>query len=479
MTGGTGAGKERTGASFGRRGAIAVLLALGLGIGVRDVARSWFFPLKSQQLDLRVVYCAGQGASAGANPYALEPIRTCEHTVATRPLRDSPNLAMPFTLPGYDIPFAELFARFSIDGATVAYTALSLLALAVGIVLVARALDAGIVPVLTGLALSVGFPSVPLGQLGTFELLAVAASGWALARGHDRWAGVFAATALFEPHIGAFVVVAVAALVPRARATLVLCCAGLAVAAVAFSSLREQIAYATQYLPGQAYASLHGIEQYSLSYVATLLGASDRVALAIGTASTLLLLIVSVLVARACVALGERAAIAFIPAAFATIGGTYMHLTQVALAVPAVLLFVRVAPNRLAAAFASAGFVLLAVPWPFPAQTKQLLVISLLWVGLATWHVTRGKLRIVLATVAVCWLLMLWSENHLPPAETVPVVPRYPAGTPISVEYRNVVDQVARVQPFELLVKVPTWCGLLAALGAGILVLPGARARPA
>ncbi len=56
---------------------------------------------------------------------------------------------------------------------------------------------------------------------------------------------------------------------------------------------------------------------------------------------TLLLLIVSIPVARACGALGARAAIAFLPAAFAVIGGTYMHLTQVALAVPAALLLVR------------------------------------------------------------------------------------------------------------------------------------------
>src|ERR1700761_6114017 len=129
----------------GVRAVLVALLAIGLAIGIRDLTRSWFFPLERQQLDLRVLYCGGRAANAGANPYALEPIRTCEHAYPTRVFAESPNLALPFTLPGYDLPPVELLARLPLDAASAAFDALALLALASGIVLVARALSVGLI----------------------------------------------------------------------------------------------------------------------------------------------------------------------------------------------------------------------------------------------------------------------------------------------------------------------------------------------
>ena len=450
---------------------VGAMLVLALAFGVRDLARSWFFPLQRQQLDFRPIYCAGQAANAGANPYILEPLRTCEHRFATRLLRASPNLAMPFVMPGYDVAPARLLARLPFSASETLFTALATLALIASIVLVVRALDVPALPATAGLALSAGFTSIPLGQLGTFELLAVAAAGWAFANGRDRLGAIFAAASLLEPHVGAFVVVAAFVLAPRARVALVLACVALAVVAVAFSTPREQLAYLTSYLPGQAFANVRGNEQYSLTYVAALLGAPDRLALALGSLSTLVLLIVAVPVARACVLRGERAAIAFLPAAFAVIGGAYIHLTQIALAVPAALLLVRIARDRKEKVVAGAALVLLAIPWPFPAQTKQLLLLSLLAAAVVAWYVTAGAIRAVIAIVVVCWAAMFWTENHLAPADRIPVLPRYPATTPFAVEVRAWTQQVAHPTAYGLGLKVPAWCGLLSVLACGVLVL--------
>jgi hypothetical protein len=453
----------------GVRAVIVLLLALGLVIGVRDLSRSWFFPLERQQLDLRVLYCGGRAANDGANPYALEPIRTCEHAYPTRALAESPNLALPFTLPGYDLPPVELLARLPLDTASAVFVACSVTALALGIVFVARALGVGLVATTAALALSIGFPSLPIGQLAPFELLALGATGWALAAGRDRLAGVLAATTLFEPHVGAFVVIAVVVLAPRARPTLLAGCAVLAATALLCSTPARQLAYLTTFLPGQAYGDLHSPQEYGLSYALTLVRIPDAAALLAGTLWTVLMLAVAIPLARACAARGMRAAFAFVPAACAVAGGTYMHVTQEAFAVPAALLLVRIAPTRLAAAFAGASLVLLAVPWPFPAGTKQLLVLSLVCVGVVTWFAAAGSVRSVLAAVAVSWLALLQAENHLPSAIAIPSVAKYPASTPIGVEYRDAILQQARFEPYDLLVKLPTWCGLLALLGAAAL----------
>ncbi|HEX3467017.1 MAG TPA: glycosyltransferase 87 family protein, partial [Candidatus Elarobacter sp.] len=283
------------------------VLALGLVAGARDLSRSWFFPLERSQLDLRVLYCGGRAANAGANPYALEPIRTCEHEFPTRLMIASPNLAFPFTLPGYDLGPIELLARLPLGAASTMFVALTLLALAGAIVLVSRTLGMAWWIPAAALTLSVGFTSLPLGQPGALELLALAATGWALASGRDRWAGILAVLTLFEPHVGGFVVVAVAVLVPRARLALAIGCAVLIALALTWSTFATQIAYLTVFVPGQAASEVHSPEQYGLTYLLALLGVSDGIALAIGSAWTLAMLIAAVPLARACSARGGRA----------------------------------------------------------------------------------------------------------------------------------------------------------------------------
>ncbi len=455
-----------------RRAVLAALLTVALAIGIRDLSRSWYFPLEPQQLDLRVFYCAGRAAAAGANPYALEPIRTCEHASPSRLLMRSPNLALPFVLPGWDLPPLELLARLPFDAAARVFTACVLAALLAAIVLVVRTLRIDAVVAIAALTLSAGFPSVLLGQTATFALLAIVAAGFALATGRDRLAGILAATTLVEPHVGMFVVVAVAVLVPRARLSLGAGVAALVAVALVAGSPREQLTYLTTYLPQHAFAELHSDEQESLAYALALDGVPDRAALALGAASTLLLLIASVPLAGACARGGQRAAIAFVPAACAVIGGTFVHVTQESLAVPAALLLVRIAPTRRVAVLAGAGLALLSVAWQYPATAKQLLVLSLLAVAIAVRH-AGGRLRTVFGAVAVCWLVLFYAENHPPETAAIPVERRWPADTPIAVEWRDAIAQETLFDAFRLGVKLPTWCGLLCVLGATLLVARG------
>jgi hypothetical protein len=456
-----------------------VLVLLALAAGLHDLSRSAYFPLQHSVLDLRVFYCGGRVASAGGDPYAIEPLRSCEHAVPNALLRRSPNLVLPYVLPGYDLPPLEALARLPFDAGVTLFAACALAALAGSIALIARATGIDALTTTAALAIAFSFPGIVFGQTACFELLALAATGWALARGHDRWAGVLAATTAVEPHVGLFTVVAVGALVPRARLTLAAALAVFGAVAVAATSVPEQLFYLGRELGEHAYAEVRFDEQDSLAFALTLARVPDRVALAIGALSTLVLLIAAIPFSRTCARFGRREAIAFLPAAFSVTGGTFVHLTQEPLAIPAALVLLRLARTRTAALLAGSAVVLLAVPWPFVAAQKQLLVLSLLCAGITTWYVSRRAWRPTLATVAACATLLWFLENHLPRDEGVPQVPRFPPGTPVDVAWRAATDQMSAHDPARVALKIPTWAGLLAIVGAAASLRTRSPREPA
>jgi hypothetical protein len=445
------------------------LLALGVGIGIRDIARSTFYPLDGQ-LDFRPLYCTGVVVGAREDPYQIEPLRSCEHRYAVSLLARSPHLLMPFVLPGYDAAPLWLLAKLPFAWAEPTYTLLSCTALVAAIALVAYALRVPLVLAAGTLGLSVGLPSIALGQLAPFELLALAATAAALRAGRDREAGALAALTLLDPHVGLFVCVATALLVSRARMTLGLGLAGLAVADV-FTVPGGQLAYLTSVLPLQASAQARAPDQYSLTFLLAVLGATDRAALALGAVSTAALLAAGVAFAQRWSRLGERAGVAFAPAACAVIAGSYVHITQIAFAVPAALLLLRTAPTRTTRALAGTALVLLAVPWPYPAIVKNVLALSLVSCAIALWFATDGSLRLTVAGLCACMAVLVFAENHAPGPLPPPLVRQSPAGSSYETQWRDAIGREEGIDAFHLAEKFPTWLGLVALLGAGGLVV--------
>jgi hypothetical protein len=201
------------------------------------------------------------------------------------------------------------------------------------------------------------------------------------------------------------------------------------------------------------------------------LGVSDRAALTLGAASSAALLVAGILFAHRSARLGERAGVAFGPAACAVIGGSYVHITQIAFAVPAALLLLRTAPTRTTRALAGAALVLLAIPWPYPAIVKNVLALSLVSCAIALWFATDGSLRFTVAGVCACMAVLVWAENHAPGALPPPLVRESPAGSSAETTWRDAIGQERGVDAFRLGEKVPTWLGLVALLGAGVLVV--------
>src|ERR1700733_933253 len=413
------------------RRVLGIALAAGVLIAAGELATSPMARLDRHLLDFRVFWCAGQTALAGGDPYLTEPLRSCEHRHAAGPLAASPNLVMPFALPPYDVPVLAALAREPFEAAGLLFTAASVLALAAGVALVSASARVPIGLCAAGLCMSAGLPSIVLGQWAPFELLAVSATAFALSRNRDALAGACAVATLFAPHVGTFVVAGVAVLVPRARLALGI---GIAVLATVTVLTGTGSSYLTT-IPLHAAAEARSAEQYSLTFLLASAGTPVGLALALGTLSSCAALAAAVLLANSGRNAGSRSAVAFVPAAFAALGGTFLHITQMALVVPAALLLFRHGQSRTARALGGLAVILLAIPWPYPVYVKHSLALTLVVLVVTTYAVLGGRLRIVMALAAACWLVLIPIENRPPPAPPPPMVARSLGTAPASLSW--------------------------------------------
>ncbi|MEA2719386.1 MAG: hypothetical protein QOJ39_1250 [Candidatus Eremiobacteraeota bacterium] len=443
--------------------------ALVVFAGVLVAALAWWPTVHpgSGLLDFRVFWCGGRAALDGGNPYLYEPLHACEQRYGTAFLTASPNLVMPFVLAPYEIPVFAALARLPLQLAGQLFVALDLLALAAGVVLVSASARVPLALCAAALCMSVGLPSLTLGQLAPLELCALGLTGFVLSRQRDGWAGACAVLTLLQPHVGAFVVVAVAVLVPRARLALALGVAALAAVTAAMTNAAP--ASYLGVLGQHAVAEAHSAAQYSLTYLLAYFGTPAGIAVRLGELSTLVALIAAILLSSGALRRGLRSAVVYVPAACAVLGGTFLHVTQIALAVPAALLLFRHGANRPARALGAAGVVLLAIPWPYPVMQKQALAAALLVLAVTAWYVFGARLRLVVAVVAVCWLVLIPIENRPPPAERTAILQPARATELASVSWAAAMEQTAAPARRDLLVKLPTWLGLIAVLGAALL----------
>ena len=453
---------------------LSAIVALALILSIRTFATWNSAKPANGMMDLRAFWCAGKAVSEKANPYLTEPLRSCEHSISEVLLRRWPNAVIPFVHPGYDAAAFAALARLPFGPAATLFLALAFASLGCAMWLLVRTLDMPWPLVTASLGISIGLPTLLYGQVTAFELLAVAASAAALSAGRDRLAGALASLTLLEPHIGLFVVLATAAVVRGARITLAAGTGLLAVLAIVATGPAPQMMWLSG-LGLQAIAEARYEGQYSLTYVLTLFGVPTAAALALGAASTLALLTASVLVARR-VSQPGRAAVVLVPTAFAVVGGTFIHLTQIALAIPAALLLYRIASTPLRRTLAALALVLLTVPWSYAAFSKQMLGFGLVTLAVVVWHVSGRSIRTSLAAVAACWIIFATIENHPPPPQAAPAVHRASGSALATLSWTELVAGFRGDDVERIVVKIPTWLGLSLVILSALLAA-GARAN--
>ena len=447
------------------RGVLIVALVLLAVAALRDVARLGDALPWRQLYDFADFYCAGVALNAGASPYRYEPLHRCEHAVSTNPVFRADRLrVVPAPLPPYDFPPFMLAARLSFTKARALDAAAIVVAVLLamwGLALVAAPFDVAAL----ALVLPAGYVLLNAGQVVPFALLALIFCGVALARGRPSLAGILAALTAIEPHLGLPVCIALLVCVPRARL-------GLLAAAVALASLGALLVgmggfaeFATRVLPAQAASEAGYAYQYSLTYLLSTLGVPSVPAIFLGELSYAVMLVVSIVLGRRMAQrLGRPELLAYLPAACSIVAGPYVHMVDLAFAIPAALVLTA-SLRGTARTLAIVALSLLTVPWIPVWITKKLFLATLFVVGALLVRLrapTATGIVVFLAIAAAIYLLEL-----APPASLLATtIGTFSDSDLAQRAWSAYVEQLGRGSVTWLLVKLPTWVGLASMIAA-------------
>ncbi len=463
----------------GRRLALALAIAV-LGVAtLHDVTRLGDALPWRQMYDFADFYCAGQALDAHRDPYAYEPLHTCEHRFGSASIfRRDPALAIPAPQPPYDFPAFMLLARFDFPlsqalaaGGIVLATLLAILALSRTNV----PLDVAAIV----LILPVGYVELNAGQIVPFALLFLTLAGAALVHRRDAIAGVCAAMTAIEPHLGLPVILAALLFVPRARiatAVTLACLAGIAWLSAGPALILE---YVHRVIPLQAAAEVHFPYQYSLTYALAAAGVPDAVARTLGIASFAGVVGIGLWFAlRLSRTLERRELLVFFPAATAVMAGAYVHVVELCFAIPAATVMA-VTLRGWARNASAAALCALIVPWIAVWSLKKLFALSLL---LCTLLLVRLQVEAFFAIGTLAALAAATYTFELRP----PVLPdafraayRFDASDVIQTEWAAFVESLRTTDRWWLAIKIPVWAGLVTLLIAAAAQLRRPRAQDA
>ena len=419
--------------------------------------------------DFRAFYCAGTAVRMHANPYHTEPLHTCERTKTDGTFAVfAREVALPAPQPGYDMLLFAALAALPFAAASKIWTALLAACAFLTVLLMQRLTRMPFAAVFAAFWLSLCMTSLYLGELIPLCVAAIAAAAY-FARA-QRWtlAGIAAAASLAEPHIGIPVCASLALWAPRSRLALGISIAALGAASLSAVGAAQNVEYVTAVLPAHALSELGSDAQLSLSVILHALGAPAGAALRAGSLSYAFMALAGIWLARVLTQrFGDDAFLAAAPAATAVIGGVFMHVTEVAAALPLALLLP--AHVKYGRRYVAAALVLLAVPW-WTLVTPMLLspltgiafasmiVTYLVWFqsGRASLALGCGIAAFASAAGLVHWYAIAsnaFVPHVLPPALDA----KYPEA---SWAYEN-ARYLATGVPASWLLRAPTWVALL------------------
>lgn len=409
---------------------VAVLFAASLVSYVAQISQRGHASPITDPIDLVAFYCGGRVLAERRDPYTVEPLRTCERAA----LRESgitivPNLVVPAPLPPYALALFSAASLGSFRVASTAFFCASLFAIGIAIGLTIRLARGPPLVIAGAFVVALVFGSLLIGQIVPIVLAALCASALALRSGR-KWLSVACASlAMLEPHVGAAALAGIFVTERRARIPVCASVVFLAALSLAAGGLDRNIEYALAVLPAHARSEITNFyAQYSLTALLYACGVRAQAALRWGEASYVVAFVGGIAVARKLARTYDDAAFAvLVPVAFALIGGVFIHIQQMAIALPLAFLFVRYGREK---ALAFVAVALLAVPWE-----------SLYEIFFYTHVVASGNPAAALARFANPGLLadrvwQVWIE----------LIPTRDGRTPLEL----------------FLFKLPTWLGLAA-----------------
>jgi Glycosyltransferase family 87 len=452
----------------------AVTLAL-LGVAILLALRG-----NVERQSFKAFYCAGAAVKERADPYTVEPLRSCERRLSPSSLPDG--YVEPAPLPGYAVaPFAAL-ATIPPKPASALFAILLVLAAATSAYALAPLLPAPPAAVLLAFA-PLTLLNVAYGEIVPFALAAICVAA-ALIR-HQRWfgAGLAVSAALLQPNVGLAAVAAVFIFCPRSRWAIALATASFAALSLLAVGMRGNVEYVTHLLPGMASAEIAAADQYSLSHALYVAGVAAPLALALGkiwfgVAAALGVILAGVLALRR----SQPTLVPLVPPACVLLFGIYLHDIQMLLALPAALVVGTRVEGTAARTAAVVAVALLAAVWTQRAGAA-VLAIDALGVAGATYAIVALKDRwtVSLVTTVATIAAMLVLQHLQPPLVAANVVTsdfHAAARDWASDAWAAYLRATPALTGPSLLLKLPTWLGMLLVVAAALrLSLPQARWR--
>ena len=420
----------RIDAAKGRSRSIDAMSTIVLGLFVALVVIGQFAArphrsyLEATGDDFAAFYCAGSLAHAHADPYRVEPLRTCERTVSGGGGR-AETVVDPAPLPGYAVAFFALVAFLPFAVAKALWFFSMVASLAIAALLLGRMTSFPSLYIFLGLCVA-DYESFQFGQLPPLVIAAICGAAYLLRARRDAPAAVCASIAMIEPHLGLPVCLALFACRPRTRPALAVVAIVFGAVSVIVTGARANVDYFTHVLSEQVAAELVAVDQYSLSHVLHLTGLHDRPAVLAGSISYLVMVGLGVWLARSSSrATGDEAYLALVPPAAAMLGGAYIHSLQFAAALPAAYLLASGA--RPARRLGWSALVVLIVPWEYLIAGKLyalsylvalITLIVLTWSGVLEAKGASLRRRYArAATAAIGFVIALAIFGHLPSGE--------------------------------------------------------------
>jgi Glycosyltransferase family 87 len=431
-------------------------------------------------IDFRAYYCAALEQRTGGEPYFAAPLHACEATTPSPFYRASRNVTVPAPYPPYALALLAPLTFLPFTAAAVVWW----LALLAAIVVAAWALSLLCErPFLVGYAafsLSLGLTCFSEGNVMPLSVAAITVAALLCRRGHFAASAVLLAFSMIEPNIALPAALGFFAAFRKARVPLAVCALALLGISMLDGGVAHNVQYLTMVLPAHALSEVSRDNQFSLSTIVAAFGVADRTAVLAGSISYIVMVAAGVVAGLRLSRRYEDGSFAvLIPAAFALVGGTFVHTEAIAAALPAALLLYTRAPEYRSWAFFGSVF-LLAVPWMF-ATSVALLLAPVFPVAYLT-HKLWSRERARWATVALMTLIAIIGLFAVASATShaTPISLARPEIDPRLAEaaWRDFVlgDSTNRLAMW--LLRLPTWIGLVSTAALGLaLTKPRADTR--
>ncbi len=361
---------------------LAILCGISLAILVLVVLHP---PRYVVGYNFQAFWCGARVLFEHSNPYLNEPLHACEASHSPDFFVRYPNMTIPAPLPGYAL---VLFMSLAWLPYTVARAIWCLILVASTVTIGNNISKLSSMPLITAFAasgLAVGGSALVFGSLAPLPIALTVFAALELRKKRWNRAALFLGFAMIEPHMVLPACATVFLFVGPMRVPLLF--AGAVASAVMLVALGPHVAmtYFTNVLPAHAASEVNMLDQTSLTVLLYQLGVTAQTALRIGLIQYLILCVGGVYLARQLtLQAGDRAWLVLVPSAFAVVGGSYIHLEEIAMAIPLASLLLMRRPT----VAASLALLLLAVP-------AELVLNWVFWAPAAAlvcgWFMARSK----------------------------------------------------------------------------------------